>query len=764
MNIASRSVCRALDFLFSQPTATSPGWGPERGQEPDPWTTSQVLFVIRPVADARESEVARAVGWLESAQNQDGSWWSEACGPSGDTMATACATICLLDRFGAASVPAVKGLDWLCKTFSEGWTTVPLARKTTFQKCHFYSTAFALRALARGPRRNFNATCIQEGVTILKRQRTAEGAWGFQEDQPSDPTFTAYVLHSLLDVGRVWGLPIERELVARAMDWLLSAQNPDGSWCEWHGVKQSPEAAGYALYVALSFGLSPEDPRMCKAIEWLVASQEDDGGWVQEPGKSPRSCNWVTQTVVMGLKAYFLAARQPAPGALGDGGALVLLDFDTGTPDELPRPRGTPVRAVVSSPESAILRLYSAQLVEKPDKMSSVRPLDHTMYEALDRYVADKLPGEAILKILQQSGVIEVHGIYPDHFPVVAPELGMSNSKPLDFKRKPKEKRFNRLRPTFYLDAEANPPRLLIAVIPGEDYFFHYASMVRHFVNRLTAYPLRHIRMFRYPDAEREIVRWTGLCERHVRKGDRVVLGYVERVEAELLARGRVQRLDAVDDDFYGSSRYLLPDGSTVALLGVKYCFWGSISELLCYGLCELGASEIIYVAKLGALTKPADIYHRVFCPSGFVVVNHREVLHKVTPPPNRLLGRFPELDSGYHVSVPTVLEEDYQQREVLRELNAASIDNEISQIASAISLFNRTTSRDVAFAALHFATDYIRQADQKGLSVVFDLGNDKTDEARQRKTAILSVITQRYLLPYLEGEEPGAAAETASP
>ena len=157
--------------------------------------------------------------------------------------------------------------------------------------------------------------------------------------------------------------PIEREVVARALDWLLSAQSPDGSWCEWHGVKRSPEAAGYALYVALSSGVSTEDPRMRKAVEWLVATQEDDGGWAQEPGKSPRSCNWVTQTVVMGLKASYLAARQSPPGGQGAGAAFLLLDFDTGTLDELSRPRDAPLRAADGSPESAILRLSHANVL-----------------------------------------------------------------------------------------------------------------------------------------------------------------------------------------------------------------------------------------------------------------------------------------------------------------------------------------------------------------------------------------------------------------
>src|SRR3989344_4553422 len=69
----------------------------------------------------------------------------------------------------------------------------------------------------------------------------------------------------------------------------------------------------------------------------------------------------------------------------------------------------------------------------------------------------------------------------------------------------------------------------------------------------------------------------------------------------------------------------------------------------------------------------------------------------------------FPEINSGYHVSVPTVLEEDYLQRKITVELGITSIDNEISQIAFAVSRFNKEYNKNPRFFALHFATDYLR-------------------------------------------------------
>lgn len=136
-------------------------------------------------------------------------------------------------------------------------------------------------------------------------------------------------------------------------------------------------------------------------------------------------------------------------------------------------------------------------------------------------------------------------------------------------------------------------------------------------------------------------------------------------------------------------------------------------------------------------------------CPSKYVVLNHDLLVDQVNQLSNSILNVFPEIDTGCHVSIPTVLEEDYAQRKVTIGLNAQSIDNEISQMAKAISLFNKASNTSISLSALHFATDYVRSPKDKTTETQFDLGNNQTIEAREAKANIINKICRTVLIPF---------------
>jgi hypothetical protein len=163
----------------------------------------------------------------------------------------------------------------------------------------------------------------------------------------------------------------------------------------------------------------------------------------------------------------------------------------------------------------------------------------------------------------------------------------------------------------------------------------------------------------------------------------------------------------------------------------------------------ELGAHEVIYAAKLGALTGPHDLYQRIFCPSTFVIMNHDRIVFRPPSPPNGVLTKNPKLDSGCHVSIPTVLEEDYSQREVTMQLKATSIDNEISQMARAISAYNNSALVPVKFSAVHLATDYVRTPDDKAVQTLHDLKRNRSPEALVAKAAIIKRIVEEVIISY---------------
>jgi hypothetical protein len=134
------------------------------------------------------------------------------------------------------------------------------------------------------------------------------------------------------------------------------------------------------------------------------------------------------------------------------------------------------------------------------------------------------------------------------------------------------------------------------------------------------------------------------------------------------------------------------------------------------------GASEIIYVAKLGTLVKPSDIYNTIYCPTKYCVINNYHFKSMVLDVANDFVQHYPTLDSGWHCSVPTVMEELYPLREDLEKLGASTIDNEISQIAHTVQSFNRKYHKQISFSPIHYATDYLRKETENNLVVPYDL------------------------------------------
>jgi hypothetical protein len=532
--------------------------------------------------------------------------------------------------------------------------------------------------------------------------------------------------------------------------WLRNAQNEDGSWSDWHGIKASPESTGYAIYILLRAGISVNSPHIHRAVQWLLKAQNSDGSWGMGHGSAERPNNWVTYSAAMGLKTLLaVSVNRFDAGFTVQSSQYAYLNDPQLASKEIALP-GVSASDGADTYDNAG-QLYRICLQESWNHIPYTRPLDHTMFEALDQYVAQKLPNEEIKEALINGLGIEVHGIYPDHFVAIASSLKMSEVAEIPFRHKNAETPFNEKRPRFFrANRDGNHPLLVVSVIPGRDYVLHYASLIRHVAYFHTTRAERLIQIYRYPYAENHVAEWTKLSEDIVARGDRVIIGHVSAIHAIFETNDSLRFVRYKENDFYGSYQYALPDGSIANLLGVKYSFWGSISEVLASALCEMGVSEIIYLAKLGALSSVDDVYNRIFCPSEYAAMNYNQVIYTICNIPNGILKQFPRLDSGCHVSVPTVLEEDYNQRRVIDELKARSIDNEIAQIARAVSAHNYNHNSNVSFSALHFATDYVRSSDFRVVQTPFDLRNNRTIGAVQAKQRMIQTICDTVLIPYL--------------
>ncbi len=386
-------------------------------------------------------------------------------------------------------------------------------------------------------------------------------------------------------------------------------------------------------------------------------------------------------------------------------------------------------------PSAASLGLLYADRAEVDRALiPGAEAASHTMGAAVDTYVAQRVPRSLLDRALAEEIPVEVHGIYPSHMPAVIPGAAVLVT---DWNVRP-GKVYNRIRPHCFLSPPGRHGRgdyLIVAVPPGCDYVLHYASLVDHYL-RTSGPPTAGLRrVVRYPAAEESIAAWVGLPGL-VGPGDRILIGYVQQLVPLLCAAG-AQVTGRTGNAYCELVRLRFPGGAEVGALGVRFSFWGCMSARLAAACAEHGASEIIYAGKLGTLMDPAGIYSRLFVPSRYARAGRVDgLLPAAQTPANPLLDRYPVLDSGVHISVGTVLEEDDALRARAQSLNAASIDNEISQIAAALG-----EAGSAAFSAIHFATDYLPGPGEHLPRPTFNLTNNRRDDARARRDLMLRQV-----------------------
>ncbi len=166
--------------------------------------------------------------------------------------------------------------------------------------------------------------------------------------------------------------------------------------------------------------------------------------------------------------------------------------------------------------------------------------------------------------------------------------------------------------------------------------------------------------------------------------------------------------------------------------------------------LCKLGVKEVIYIGKLGSLRTPRDIYNVVFSPTKYITIGYCDVKNVTETILNNMAVMFPELNTYCHVSVPTVIGEDLVQRSTMTQYGACSIDNEISQMAHAISNFNKMSQQQVCLSSLHFASDYLRKSAEVDSKIAYDLSNNRSKKSLEQKTKIMQVLLS-YLMLYIQ-------------
>lgn len=375
------------------------------------------------------------------------------------------------------------------------------------------------------------------------------------------------------------------------------------------------------------------------------------------------------------------------------------------------------------------------KVIKVPEKNFDTPHLhDHTMTVSLEKYIKSKLPTDLIDTKIKEVDSVEVHGIYPD--------LKILNELSLDFNiteviylSKQKTDNSNSLRPMFFMADRGSEKLLICCVTPGRDLLIHYASMVKYYLKN---FPIT-VNVYAYPLAEKRIDKWTGLDDRMIIKNDIVILGYSSFLKSLFEKDAAFSVLSTYQNKFYSATRFISKNGKIVNCLEANYGHWGDISDFLAQRICQLNASEILHIGKVGTLKSPNEVYRRIYIPNSFVVGRRNEILN-IDSKISNSMEYIKEYSSLAHVSVSTTMEETFAQRDGFSKRKIDTIDIESSKIARAVALYNFANKTKVKFGAIHFSSDYLKKLEEPDQGLAVNLSTDR-ESLKYQKQNILSEI-----------------------
>jgi squalene-hopene/tetraprenyl-beta-curcumene cyclase len=198
---------------------------------------------------------------------------------------------------------------------------------------------------------------LDRGTVWLEGMQSSDGGWGaFDADNcrqlirdlpfcdfgevidPPSADVTAHALEMLVAAGRGDDPPAQSGL-----NWLLAAQEQDGSWFGRWGVNHV-YGTGAAVPALIAAGVEPGSAAIRRAVDWLEAHQNGDGGWgedcrsYEDPTWIGRGASTASQTAWALLALHAAGERS---GAVERGLAwLVKNQRPDGTWDE-PQHTGT---------------------------------------------------------------------------------------------------------------------------------------------------------------------------------------------------------------------------------------------------------------------------------------------------------------------------------------------------------------------------------------------------------------------------------------
>lgn len=252
-----------------------------------------------------EAERIRLSDWLLRQQFQHehpythaapGAWsWSNLPGAVPDADDTAGALIAL-KHLGISDLrthdAVLRGIGWLLDlqnadggmpTFCKGWGHLPFDRSGPDLTAHALRAWLAWLPELLPPDRERADNAIRHALEYLRRSQQPDGSWiplwfGNQHaPRGENRTFgTTRVILALCDAQP------ESPMLASAVQWLLSAQHPDGAWGGARTVLPSIEETALAVSALVRVveirpagNANPERRAISLAVEWITKATQD---------------------------------------------------------------------------------------------------------------------------------------------------------------------------------------------------------------------------------------------------------------------------------------------------------------------------------------------------------------------------------------------------------------------------------------------------------------------------------------------------------
>ena len=350
---------RAVRWIIDRQEADG-SWG---GIQP-PWVYS--IIALHLLGYPLDHPVLRAaLEGLERFTVSEGSRvWLEAC--QSPVWDTGLALIALSDAGLAPDHPAlVRAADWLLgeevrkrgdwavrrPQLAPGGWAFEFANDTYPDVDDTAEIVLALRRAAHPDRERMEAA-VARGVAWVIGMQCRDGGWAaFDADNvstlplelpfcdfgavtdPPSADVTAHVIEMLAAAG------LERSWPARrGLDWLLSHQEPDGSWFGRWGANHV-YGTGACLPALAAAGIGPGHSAVRRAVRWLVEHQNQDGGWgedlrsYREPEWRGRGVSTASQTA-WALLALLAVGERDSPAAARGAAWLAGTQLEDGSWDE----------------------------------------------------------------------------------------------------------------------------------------------------------------------------------------------------------------------------------------------------------------------------------------------------------------------------------------------------------------------------------------------------------------------------------------------